>query len=99
VDHRLYGGEHAFTLADYRAAIDASGLSRRMEFGPFDSVINAYPNTPEVLRRKVLASRPGRLLGKVLPQDIVVALGEWHLRRRKAPGRLHSFLAVKLSAE
>jgi SAM-dependent methyltransferase len=95
VDHQLYGGEHAFTLADYRAAIDASGLSRRVEWGPFDSVINAYPNTPPVRRRRILESRPGRLLGRVLPDDLVAAIGEWHLRRRKAPGRLYTFLAVK----
>ena len=62
VDHQLYGGENAFTLADYRAAIAGAGLQTRLELGPNDSIINAYPNTPEVLREKILASRPGRLL-------------------------------------
>jgi ubiquinone/menaquinone biosynthesis C-methylase UbiE len=95
VDHQLYGGEHAFTLQDYRAAIDASGLERTVEFGPFDSIVNAYPNTPERLRRKILESRPGRLLATVLPDTVVEAIGRWHVKRRKAPGRLYTFIAVK----
>ena len=95
VDHQLYGGENAFTLADYRAAMTGAGLAIELELGPHDSIVNAYPNTPEVLRRKILASRPGRLLRKVLPDDAVAAIGAWHARRRRIPGRLYSFLAVK----
>jgi len=34
VDHQLYGGEHAFTLQDYRSAIAASGLIMLNEMGP-----------------------------------------------------------------
>ncbi len=95
VDHQLYGGEHAFTLVDYRAAMIGAGLSIELELGPHDSIVNIYPNTPEVLRRKILASRPGRLLGMVLPDDAIAAIGMWHARRRQIPGRLYSFLAVK----
>jgi SAM-dependent methyltransferase len=84
VDHQLYGGEHAFTLSDYHAAIRAGGLELTLELGPFDSIINAYPNTPEVLR--------------VMPDDAVVAIGTWRLKRKKMPGRLYTFLAIK-SAE
>ena len=95
VDHQLYGGENAFTLADYRAAMTGAGLAIELELGPHDSIVNAYPNTPEVLRRKILASRPGRLLRKVLPDDVVAAIGTWHAHRRQIPGRLYTFLAVK----
>jgi SAM-dependent methyltransferase len=95
VDHQLYGGEHAFTLDDYRAAIRDAGLAVERELGPFDSIINAYPNTPEVLRRKILSSTPGRVLSRVMPADHVAALGLWHAKRRKAPGRLYSFVAIK----
>jgi SAM-dependent methyltransferase len=98
VDHQLYGGEHAFTLTDYRAAIDAAPLSRVRELGPFESIINAYPNTPEVLREKILRSPQGRLLGKVLPAAAVAAIGLWRVRRRKTPGRLYTFVAVKAKA-
>ena len=95
VDHQLYGGENAFTLVDYRAAMTGTGLAIELELGPHDSIVNAWPNTPEVLRRKILASRPGRLLRKVLPDDAVTAIGMWHAHRRLIPGRLYSFLAVK----
>lgn len=95
VDHQLYGGEHAFILPDYRAAIRAGGLELKLELGPFDSIINAYPNTPEVLRGKILASPAGHLLRRVLPDDTVVAIGIWRLKRKKTPGRLHTFLAIK----
>jgi SAM-dependent methyltransferase len=99
VDHQLYGGEHAFTLPDYRAAISSSGLELKLEFGPFDSVINAYPNTPDVLREKILQSTPGRMLGKVLPDNAVVAIGEWRIKIKRTPGRLYTFLAVKPAAQ
>jgi SAM-dependent methyltransferase len=95
VDHQLYGGENAFLLADYEKAFHSAGLDLRVELGPFDSVINTYPNTPAVLREKVLDSRPGRALRRVLPDDTVVALGKWRLERSKMPGRLFSFVAVR----
>jgi SAM-dependent methyltransferase len=94
-DHQLYGGEHAFTLADYRAAIEAAGLQIAMQLGPFDSVINSYPNTPEVLHKKILHSLPGRVLRFVLSEGMVVALGVWLFKRRSIPGRMYSFLATK----
>lgn len=95
VDHQLYGGEHAFTLPDYRAAIAGGGLDIRLELGPYDSPINAWPNTPQVLREKVLASRPGRVLRRVLPDGVVAAIGAWRVRHRHTPGRMYSFLAAK----
>jgi SAM-dependent methyltransferase len=95
VDHQLYGGENAFMLPEYRAAIIEAGLALELQIGPFDSIINAFPNTPEVLRKKVLDSRPGRLLRRLLPDDTVAALGIWHAKRRRTPGRLYSFLARK----
>lgn len=98
VDHQLYGGENAFTLADYRAAIVGSGLAIELELGPFDSIINAYPNTPEVLRRKILESPQGRALRRILPDSLVAGIGRWRLKRKKTPGRLYTFLARKPGA-
>lgn len=97
VDHQLYGGEHAFTLDDYRDAIEGCGLKLELELGPFDSIINAYPNTPEVLRSKILQSTAGRLLRRFLPDDAVVAIGNWRIKRKRTPGRLYSFVATKPS--
>ena len=95
VDHQLYGGENAFTLPDYRASIGSCGLDILVELGPYNSIINAFPNTPQVLRQKVLTTRPGRLLRRVLPDDVVADIGVWLVKRRKNPGRMYSFLAVK----
>jgi SAM-dependent methyltransferase len=95
VDHQLYGGEHAFTLPSYRAAILAGGLDLTRELGPFDSIINAYPNTPDVLRAKILGSPAGRVLRHLLPDDAVVSIGQWRLKRKRTPGRLYTFLAIK----
>ena len=93
VDHQLYGGEHAFTLSDYRAEIDAAGLIMRDELLPYDSPINLHPNTAETLHAKILGSRPGRVLNSILPARLVCQLGMWRLRRAQLPGRLYSFIA------
>jgi len=95
VDHQLYGGEHAFTLPDYRAALDGAGLNRVLELGPFDSCINLYPVSVQELRQSLLASRKGRHLARLLPTAWVTKIGLWWLRRRKEPGRLYTFVAAK----
>lgn len=95
VDHQLYGGENAFTLPDYLTAMRESDFDVELCIAPFDSVINAYPNTPEVLREKILASRAGRVLRLFLPLHAVTLVGQWYLKRKKMPGRLYSFLARK----
>ncbi|MDP3699514.1 MAG: class I SAM-dependent methyltransferase [Hylemonella sp.] len=92
-DHQLYGGEHAFTLADYRAAFAEAGLGIIQEIGPYDSLINLHPNTPESLAVKICDSGPGRILGLVLPKSLVSRLGMWQLRRSNRPGRLYTFVA------
>ena len=95
VDHQLYGGENAFARDDYHAAITKAGLALRQEFGPYDTPINLHPNTPEILREKILRSGPGRLLAKVFPENVIYQIGMWRLRRAKRPGRLYTFVATK----
>jgi SAM-dependent methyltransferase len=41
--HRLTGGEHAYPLHAYEAAIRAAGLRLERTIGPWDSVVNAFP--------------------------------------------------------
>jgi SAM-dependent methyltransferase len=94
VDHQLYGGENAFTLADYRAAFVNAGFSIVREIGPYDSPINLHPNTPESLETKICESVPGKILRLVLPRSLVCRLGMWHLKRSHRPGRLYSFVAL-----
>lgn len=98
VDHQLYGGEHAFTLRDYRYAIASSGLIMVNEMGPLDSVINMFPNSPEALYEKILQSAPGRFLRNFMQDQKVIKIGLRWARRRSSPGRLYSFLAIKRAA-
>src|SRR5438105_1392169 len=93
-DHQLYGGEHAFTLPDYRAAFAHGGFRIAEEIGPYDSPINLHPNTPESLADKICNSAPGRILRLMLPRHLVARLGMWQLKRSKRPGRLYSFVAI-----
>lgn len=94
-DHQLYGGEHAFTLADYREAMSRAGFSIKQQLEPYESLINLYPNTPESLKKKIKQSSAGRLLGAVLPGRGVERIGLWLLKRARRPGRLYSFIAEK----
>lgn len=93
-DHQLYGGEHAFTLPDYRAAFAHGNFRIAEEVGPYDSAINLHPNTVDSLVDKICKSTPGRILCLLLPKSLVARLGMWHLRHSKRPGRLYSFVAI-----
>ena len=98
--HRLAGGEHAYRLDEYVGAIRSSGLRLRKVFGPYDTVINAFPEAKtaaevERMPRRVLEQKLGRagaLLGR-LPG--VSRLVRARLNRYPLPGRLYSFMAVK----
>lgn len=103
--HKHYGGEHAYLLRDYRAALRSAGFRQTAELGPFDSAVNYFPMTTEewlsVCRRPV-----SRWAGKWLTCRLVSnhhALGRWLLKRLSgwlsaasdSPGRLYSFVADK----
>ena len=101
--HQLSGTEAAYSLNRYLAAIDAAALSIREVFGPYDSVINAFPGvrTREEMRRlpgtalRNRFGRLGRLLG-VVP-GIAKRFGLDWLRQQAetVPGRLYTFVAVR----
>jgi SAM-dependent methyltransferase len=98
--HQLAGGENAFPLDQYVSAIHAAGLRLIQVIGPWDSLINAFPQVRsaaefERMARTVLEQRFGRLgtLASYIPgiQQFV-----WkRIRRPTPPGRMYSFLAIK----
>ena len=103
--HRFYGGEHAYRLDEYVDAIRAAGLTVAKVVGPFDSVVNYFPETSGQVRarcRRLLARLTGNALAGVLANDRR-ALGRAVLARVAArlsaecdtPGRLFSFVADK----
>ena len=51
--HRLYGGEHAYLLAEYVDAIARAGLGLVALPGPFSSDINLFPDTKLGLKRRI----------------------------------------------
>ena len=99
--HRLAGGEHAFPLPDYLSAIRSAGLTLVRVYGPWDSVLNTFPDfrtEEERLRypRKRLETKLGSL-GKLLAYVPGVRGFIWRrIARHTVPGALHSFVAVKL---
>ena len=97
--HHMYGGEHAYLLKEYRAAIEASGLSLRKQLSPLSSPINYYPQTKDSLKQEIALRLP-KVLSSVasllLRSDIlffwVIALFSLIDNR---PGRLYSFVSYK----
>ena len=98
--HQLAGGENAFKLSDYLEAIQKAGLVVKEIIGPWDSVINAFPNVrnhselrelPRTLLRQKLG-KLGEMIGNV---PGVIPLIWFFLRRRPKAGRMYSFLAIK----
>jgi SAM-dependent methyltransferase len=99
--HRLYGGEHAFLLREYRSAMEAAGFAVVRTLEPLRSPINLFPQTNESLRRAVcerLARIPvlSTVLDAVLSWRPAFDVLLWAMTRvDHRPGRLYSFIADK----
>jgi len=78
--HRLYGGERAYLLGDYRRALAGSGLVLSAVLNPYQSDINLYPETRRGLKRRIAGRL--RLPGALLPQALLDLLGS----RSDTPG-------------
>ncbi|EFL50859.1 Methyltransferase type 11 [Solidesulfovibrio fructosivorans JJ]] len=87
--HRLYGGENAFTLEAYLAALRQAGASIKRVLSPLESPVNTFPATPDQVLGQAAAilKRPAAELG---PRDVARAS-----RMLQTPGRLFSFLCGK----
>lgn len=102
--HRLYGGECAYLLARYRAALEKAGFSRIEILAPLASAINLFPYTRESLRAAIIdrLSRhiPARplfelLLGRGHGFDYLLSVAG---RFDNRPGRLYSFVCHKAAS-
>jgi SAM-dependent methyltransferase len=96
--HRLYGGEHAYRLAEYRTALDAAGFVVTRVLGSLDSPINYAPYTraglrAEIVRRAARVPGAGWLLGWALATPGLERIALSLLTRLDGrPGRLYSFV-------
>jgi SAM-dependent methyltransferase len=96
--HGLYGGENAFTLAQYLGALRAAGLRVEHDLGPLQTVINYAPFSEEGLVAEI-ARRAGRLpAGGAVARALLAP--PWRRgvlallsRLDRRPGRLHTFVA------
>lgn len=97
--HQLAGGENAYRLPQYLDAIQRADLEVRQVFGPWDSLINAFPvvrtqeeleHFPQIMYRRKLGQL-GDMISR-LPGATTLA---WMRIKRPRPGRMYTFLAVK----
>jgi SAM-dependent methyltransferase len=100
--HKLYGGEHAYRLEEYLAAIGQSGFAKLNVVTPWESPLNFAPYNLTTLKAEV-----ARRLGRGVPgiecvMSILLDLpGGWRLSRKilngfdNRPGRLYSFVATR----
>ncbi len=100
--HKYLGNENACRISEYEAAISGAGLTIQKVWGPWDSVMNAFPavQTVEELRnfpRLALRRRLPRWSGLLARIPGVLWMYEKRLKRPQ-PGRLYSFLATKPAA-
>lgn len=95
--HNLYGGENAFTPAQYRNALQAAGFVIDREFGSIDSPINLAPLTPadlhDMVARKTFGI--GRLLKPLFAPALFWKLAPLLSKIDRRPGRLVSFACTK----
>jgi SAM-dependent methyltransferase len=101
--HQLAGGEHAYSLEAYLAAIRSAGLRVQAVMGPWDSVINAFPHVRSARAfkgepRRRLMRRWG-LAGRIMARiPGVKTFVRWRMARDRPPGRPYTFLAIKDAA-
>ncbi len=98
--HHLYGGENAFTEAQYLSAMKEAGFDVKRVIQSFDSVINYAPYSDDSLKDE-LKARIAKLpilgcLSWVLDTQWVFRLSLIFLSRLdRRPGRLYSFVCIK----
>ena len=100
--HRLYGGEHAFLLKQYVAALEHAGFASLEVISPWGSPMNFAPHNLASLKDELACRTSLRLSGIDRVLRVLLDLpGMWPLTRRllewidNRPGRLYSFVAVR----
>lgn len=98
--HRMHGGENAYPVEEYLAALEQAGFRVLKCLAPFDTVINHYPSSNEYIRSQFfqgLEKKLGTFIASVVAE--VPPAEKWYRNRLSRfcndPGRLYSFLCAK----
>lgn len=100
--HHLYGGENAFLLKQYEAAIQEAGFFLERELRPLESAVNFAPYTLKSLQQEIAVKASRNLpFARDLVRITLGLPGVWpmvmplltHIDHR--PGRLYSFVATR----
>lgn len=88
--HKMYGGENAYTLKEYKTAIINSGLKINQVLAPYDSDINLFPSSLKMIKEKI------KLKTKIdLPKFLFDFIIFIYNMKNNSPGRLYSFICYK----
>ena len=99
--HKLYGGENAFLLKEYKSALQRVGFVQHDVLSPLKSPINYFPHTPESLRAEIVdrlkrAPIIQSVISRLLVNKFVFKISISLLTLIDArPGRLYSFISDK----
>lgn len=88
--HWIYGGEHAYRLAEYKHAIEGAGIRLTQVIHPWASAVNLYPRTVSEIGRLIHARLPFVPASLITP-SLIKRFG-WLLR---SPGTAYSFAGVR----
>ncbi|MEM6692839.1 MAG: methyltransferase domain-containing protein [Planctomycetota bacterium] len=98
--HNLYGGENAFRLSEYKAALARAGLGIQHELHQFDSVINYAPKTKAdlcgVVTTKIRPTWLRPFMDRLLASEPLFSLvTKTASKFYRKPGRLVTFICDK----
>ena len=98
--HKLYGGEHAFLLGEYKNALTGAGFRLERVFAPLRSPINLAPQSKRSVQREIARRIScGNEAVAGAARGLLALPGVWPLlvplleRIDHRPGRLYSFVA------
>lgn len=86
--HRLYGGETAYLVEQYQAALREAGLVVDQTLNPFESDINLFPSTKRETKER-WAHRLRLPIAGLIPDAVL----SWRGRQNDEPGRLYTFVS------
>jgi ubiquinone/menaquinone biosynthesis C-methylase UbiE len=87
--HKLYGGEYAYLLQDYKNAIQESGIKLNAVLNPMQSNINLYPESIQDVKQRIAVKF--KMPSSLIPNLVISMYGALS----NSPGRLYSFVGKK----